>query len=53
MDISQETDVTKLKALAFDQIALLEQTQGNIRALNNRIVELSQAEEADKTDEEK
>lgn len=42
MDISKETDVTKLKALAYDQLAQSEAIQSNLRALNARIAELSQ-----------
>ncbi len=50
MDISTETDVTKLKALAFDQIALLEQAQANIQALNARIGELSRPQPDEQKD---
>jgi hypothetical protein len=42
MDISKETSVEKLKALAYDQMAQLEVTQANLRALNQRIAELSE-----------
>ena len=41
MDLSKKTDINELKALAYDQLSLLEVTQANIRALNQRIVELS------------
>lgn len=41
MDISKNTDIKELKAMAFDQIAALETAQSNLRALNNRIAELS------------
>lgn len=40
MDISTITDVTKLKAMAYDELARLEQAQTNIRNLNVRIAEV-------------
>jgi hypothetical protein len=46
MDISQITDIKELKALAFDEIGRLEMAQNNLRILNGRIAELSQAEVA-------
>lgn len=42
MDLSQETSIEKLKAMAYDQIAQSEIIQSNLRALNARIAELSQ-----------
>ena len=50
MDLTKETSIEKLKALAYDQMAQLEVTQNNLRALNQRIAELS--EEAQKTTKE-
>ena len=40
MDISEITDITKLKALAYDQLALLQQTQQNLDLINQRIAQL-------------
>ena len=48
MDLSKETSVEKLKALAYDQMAQLEVTQQNLRALNQRIAELSEPTETPK-----
>lgn len=45
MDLSKETNVEKLKALAYDQMVQLEQTQANLRILNARIGELQTNEE--------
>jgi myo-inositol catabolism protein IolC len=45
MDISKETNVEKLKALAYDQLAQLEAVQANLRALNERIAQLSKEAE--------
>ena len=52
MDINKVADVKELKALAFDQIAILEQAQANIQALNGRIAEL-QAQEQEEVKAEK
>ena len=41
MDITKMTDVKELKALAFDTIQRIEIEQNNLRALQQRIVELS------------
>ena len=49
MDITKETNIEKLKSLAYDQMVQLEQTQQNLRILNARIGEL-QSEVAKKTD---
>ncbi len=38
MDVMQMT-ITELKALAYDEIARLEQTQKNLQIINNRITE--------------
>lgn len=43
MDIS-EMEIKDLKALAYDQIALLEQTQKNLNAINQEIAKRSQLE---------
>lgn len=48
MDLSQVTDIKELKALAYDQLSLVEQAQLNIRKINQRIAELSQPEEKPK-----
>ena len=54
MDISKETNINKLKALAYDQMLILEQTQNNLRALNARIVQLEQhIEETDEVSAKK
>lgn len=41
MKLEDITTVEQAKALAFDQIQLIEQSQHNLRALQQRIVELS------------
>ena len=43
MDLTKMS-VTELKALAFDQIKLSEQTQANIRAINQEIIKKEQPE---------
>lgn len=45
MDISQITDLTQLKALAYDEMLKLEAAQSNLRLLSGRIVELQQPAE--------
>ena len=45
MDISKITDVKELKSLAYDNLAQLEVTQTNLRALNERIAQLSKENE--------
>lgn len=40
MDLSKETDETKLKALAYEQVLTIETAQTNLRALQQRIAEL-------------
>ena len=49
MDLSKETNVEKLKSLAYDQMVQLEQIQQNLRILNARISDL-QNETPKKTD---
>ena len=43
-------DITALKALAYDQIGLLEQTQSNVRIINQVIAEKSQKKEEPKAE---
>lgn len=40
MDISKVTDVKELKSMAYDQLAMIEQGQANLRAINTRITEI-------------
>lgn len=37
MDISQITDEKELKAMAYDQIGILEQTKTNLQLINDRL----------------
>lgn len=46
MDLTKETSVEKLKALAFDAIQRIEIEQQNLGALQQRIVELSKPKKA-------
>jgi len=48
MDLTKITDVKELKSLAYDQMAQLEQTQANLRMLNQRIAELNETTETPK-----
>jgi hypothetical protein len=41
-DITAVTDVKELKALAYDQLAMVEQCQQNLRVINERIAQLQQ-----------
>lgn len=41
MDISKETDQTKLKALAYEQMLAIQQSQQNLSILQTRIAELN------------
>lgn len=41
VDITTITDITVLKAMAYDQISALEQAQQNIRVINERINQVS------------
>lgn len=43
MDVSQIDDLKELKAYAYDQMALLEQTQRNLQVINQRIEQVIQA----------
>lgn len=42
MDVTKITDIKELKALAYDQMVLLERAQQNLGLLNARINELNQ-----------
>lgn len=42
MDLTQITDLTQLKAVAYDQIGLKEQAERNLQAVNQRIAQVSQ-----------
>lgn len=44
MDLSKMTDLNELKAMAYDQVVALEQTQNNLRVINQRIEEVKAAE---------
>lgn len=48
MDISKIVDMDKLKALAYDTLQIIEAQQNNLRIIQQRIVELQQAEEQKK-----
>lgn len=48
MDITKITDIKELKALAYDQIVILEQTQINLKTINERMAQIQQPVE--KTD---
>lgn len=41
MDLTKITDIKEIKALAYDQIILIEQSTANLRMLQQRITELS------------
>jgi hypothetical protein len=41
MDITQNNDLTQLKAMAYDQLVIIEQSQSNLKTINARISELS------------
>ena len=43
MDLTTITDIDKLKALAYDQIQLLNQAQQNLQMINARIQQLQEA----------
>jgi Fe-S-cluster formation regulator IscX/YfhJ len=45
MDISKETDVTKLKALLSDQRDVVDQAQMNCQIIRQRIQELEKVDE--------
>lgn len=40
MDISQLNDEKELKSLAYDQMVITEQSQNNLRLINQRLAEL-------------
>ena len=42
MDLTKETNVEKLKAMAFDAIQAMEVQQQNLRALQQRIAQLEE-----------
>lgn len=42
-DVGSITDVTVLKAMAYDQIVALEQVQNNLRVINERISQVTVA----------
>lgn len=42
MDLTKETNVEKLKSMAFDAIQAMEIQQQNLRALQQRIAQLEQ-----------
>jgi len=44
----KELPIETLKSLAYDQMALLQQTEGNLRTLNQLIAEKSQTAEVEK-----
>lgn len=46
MDLATITDLTQLKAMAYDQMVVLEQTQNNLRLVNQRISALQTIEDA-------
>lgn len=45
VDLDKITDQDKLKALAYDQMAMLEVTQANLRAINARLAQLGEEKE--------
>lgn len=47
MDISQIKDKKELKSLGYDQMAIIEQAQANLRAINQQLAVVEQ-EEAEK-----
>lgn len=48
MDISQITDIDKLKALAYDTLQVIDAQQNNLRIIQQRILELQQTVEQKK-----
>lgn len=51
MDITKITDINQLKALVYDRLAVVQNAEQEIKALNQRISELVASEQA-KTDTE-
>lgn len=49
MDISTISDMNELKAMAYDQIVVLEQAQANLKAINERIGQVER--DSDKAEE--
>jgi len=49
MNISNITDLNELKAMAYDQIAIQENTANNLRMINERIAQVSRDQEEAKT----
>jgi len=47
VDITTITDLTELKALAYDQIVQIDTAQQNLNVINGRIRELSSGEIGD------
>lgn len=44
VDLGQITDIKELKAMAYDQLAIKERADANLKAINTRLVEVAQAE---------
>ncbi len=44
MDLQKVSDIIELKALAFDTLQAIELQQNNLRAIQQRIAELEQAQ---------
>jgi len=42
IDLAKMTDITALKALAYDQLAVLENAKMNLTAINQRMTQLSE-----------
>lgn len=40
MDISAITDLNQLKAMAYDQLVILENAQNNLKLINQRLAEV-------------
>jgi len=43
MNLQEMSDIKELKALAFDQMMILEQTQRNLQLINQRLAELQES----------
>jgi len=43
MDITKITDTKELKALAYDQLVILEQTKNNLALINQQMTKVSQS----------
>lgn len=44
MDLSKITDIKELKAMAYDQLAILDQAQTNLKYINERMAIVSAEE---------